>query len=833
MKNKILLTGLMVIAGLFAIMANWNDMKNQNNSGETGLIINEVIADNRSLYGDAYGEFRDIVELYNGTSQPIDLEGYGISDDPDRSHKYTFTQVIIEPYAYLVLFGGDSRDQEEDLSGSFVSKNADQTIYLGFNLDKKGEKILLSDSQGQEVHTLAFGPMEANMSYGLSSEGGYVYYSQGSPNMANEGYVIEDMDKYLTSIEIRPNLQPGIYNSEIRLEFSLENMTDSQDMQLKYTLDGSDPNPSSLTYQEGIIIDRTDDLPLRYVNIPATFADIPRTPTGDVSKGQVVKAQYFSGDLALGHMFTGTYYVWDQGSDRYAFDVVSLTTDPDHLFNEETGIYVVGKKYLERAPRNPDGGTPANYNQRGPEWERPAHVEFFDSQGDQVFSQDIGIRLFGGWSRANEKKSFKLLARDEYGQPTMDYDFFEGLTDSQGERIDSFKRLLFRSGGNDFDQALFRDLMIDSLVEGLVDYQAYKQVILFINGEYYGIYHLREHLDEHYLESHYNIPEDQVSIITYLPDGLENYYGSEEDFQSFKDFLSYVKNHDLTIDEHFKYVEDRLDLANLMDYYITNLYIANSDWPGNNSKIWRYTGQVDESTPDGRYRFLMYDTEFSFGMYEGSGKNAFDSFSMLLDTPGNAWPNPGWSINLFQQLMENESFKEDFAMRFADLMNSRFHKDRVIGQIEYFEDLYEPEMEEYIERYHFWAIHDTQEWKTSIVYGLKSFAEKRSMYLMTYAKRHLDLGPIKTLKISDFKGGTIRVNDSYYLKDLEDLFTLKYYEGQILGLKAIPEKGYKFAGWETEDESLEGDLLSGNLDTDFISFALDSFLEIRPVFVEE
>lgn len=104
---------------------------------------------------------------------------------------------------------------------------------------------------------------------------------------------------------------------------------------------------------------------------------------------------------------------------------------------------------------------------------------------------------------------------------------------------------------------------------------------------------------------------------------------------------------------------------------------------------------------------------------------------------------------------------------------------------------------------------------------------------MTYAKRHLDLGPIKSLKIGNFQGGRIRVNESYDLWDLEDLFTLNYYEGQILGLEAIPEKGYRFVGWETEDERLEEDLLIGKLDADFISLALDRFLEIRPVFIEE
>lgn len=826
MKNKIPLFCLLLVAISAVFMTVQGS--GQLNSPEVeeveraGLIISEVIADNQSLLTDNTGKRRDMIELYNDSEEAVDLSGYGLTDDPDVSHQFVFPELVMEPFEYLIIYCDDVPDRSEFI----VMKKGQSELYTGFRLSKEGEKVLLSDTEGNIVSGLVFEAMEPNMSYAYH-QGEYKHLAMGTPGESNEGYFIDDLDEYMDSITIKPTVAPGIYEDAVTLDFETNDR-----LVLRYTLNSKDPSILSKSYDASITINPTDNQPVRYANIRSTFYELPRVPSSEVSKGLVVKARYFYEDTPVGDMFTGTYFVWDEGSDRYDFDVVSLTSDPENLYNDETGIYVVGKTYLENAPEHTDGGTPANYNNRGRDWEREAHVAFYDSDGSLTFDQDIGIRMFGGWSRANEKKSFKLLARNEYGQSTMDHAFFDDLTDSEGNQIDSFKRLLLRTGGNDFDQALFRDLLVDDLVDGLMDYQEYKQIMVFINGEYFGIYHLREHMDEHYLASHYNVSEDDVAIIAYHPSGLQQYAGSEEEFKRFEAFLEYARNHDLSLDEHFDYVSSQMDMDNFIDYYALNLFIANSDWPSNNSKVWRYHGELDEDTPDDKYRFLLYDTEFSFGMYNGSHHMSFDSFGMLHNISHEIWPNPEWSTNLYRQLMTNEGFKEAFVQRFCDLMNSRFYADDVNARIDDYVTLYKPEMEEYIERFHFWAISNVNDWEFGIVGGIKEFVDGRAGHLFGHAKRHLELGDIKQTKVKKFEGGSIVVNDSFTMTNMESLRKLIYFEGYPVSFEAQAHEGYTFEGWMVSD-GFEEHLIQGDLSSALIVFEPGKLLEIEPIFKQK
>ena len=265
-------------------------------------------------------------------------------------------------------------------------------------------------------------------------------------------------------------------------------------------------------------------------------------------------------------MFVRTYFIWEEGIERYSFEVVSLTTDPDNLFKGDTGIYTVGTKYLNASSPYPDGGTPANYNQRGREWEREANIEFFNTAGEVFLNQGIGIRTFGGWSRANAKKSFKLFPRRVYDEAgSLDYPFFDGLMDEMGRPIESFERLLLRSGGNDWDHTLFRDPLVVSLVEDICMTQAYKPVILFLNGEYFGIYHLREHMDQNYLASHFNLDSDKTSIFNMTGSGPELYEGEEEELERYWDFFGFLEESDLSIESEFEQVEEMIDLEILIN----------------------------------------------------------------------------------------------------------------------------------------------------------------------------------------------------------------------------------------------------------------------------
>ena len=147
-----------------------------------------------------------------------------------------------------------------------------------------------------------------------------------------------------------------------------------------------------------------------------------------------------------------------------------------------------------------------NFTQRGREWEREAYIEYFDG-GEAKFSQNLGIRIHGGATRTYPQKSIRLYARGEYGQEFIEYPIFGNKKImEEGNVADKFKTLLLRNGGNDGQSTIFRDALMQSLVEHTsLDIQAYKPVIVFLNGEYWGIHNIRERFDRHYFEQYYGV----------------------------------------------------------------------------------------------------------------------------------------------------------------------------------------------------------------------------------------------------------------------------------------------------------------------------------------
>src|SRR5690606_19810813 len=171
----------------------------------------------------------------------------------------------------------------------------------------------------------------------------------------------------------------------------------------------------------------------------------------------------------------------------------------------------VGGKILEEyIQHNPgeviNGYTDANYKRRGDEWEKPANFEYFDSTTDPAnLNHQIDVRIHGGFSRSYPVKSIRLYAKNKYGTDYFYHKFFDELELSQ------FKRLILRNSGNDYDFVLFRDGLIHELVQDLnIETQAFQPTIVFINGEFWGIHHLRERIDDHYLEQHYGVDRGRI-----------------------------------------------------------------------------------------------------------------------------------------------------------------------------------------------------------------------------------------------------------------------------------------------------------------------------------
>ncbi|MDI9512783.1 MAG: CotH kinase family protein [Eubacteriales bacterium] len=619
--------------------------------------------------------------------------------------------------------------------------------------------------------------------------------------------------------------ESGWYKNKFNLSLS----TKEPDAKIYYTLDGSIPDENSLLYTGPISIkNRTEQA--NTISEIKTAINNDNKPRTNVFKGNVIRARVYKDGYEPSDLVTHTYFVDKKQSDRYSFPVVSLVCDPDDLFDYERGIYVPGKIYDERINYAiPDYEREANYTQKGIEWERPVHIEFFETDGSLAFKLDAGIRIHGGATRATLQKSLRIYARAEYDkQNTIDYRIFPNATKADGSPLEKYKRLLLRNGGNDFWDSFFRDAFMQDLVAHTgLDRQSSRPAIVFINGEYWGIHNIRERIDDHYIANKYDIDTNRVVILEgdgWLAEGAD---GDELHYKNMIDFL-YEK--DISLKENYDYIKTQMDVDNYIDYQISQIYFANDDWPGNNIKFWRVRTDeyIEEAGQlDGRWRWILFDVDFGFGLYKHLDGYKHQTLSFAMQENGPDWPNPDWSTFLLRTLMKNEDFKQSFVNRFADHLNSSFSTPRVLSKINEFEKLYKAEMKEHIYRWN--TMGSVNDWEDR-VYVLKHFAEKRPGSMYSQLNRVLDLGGTSKLTLDcDDDKGYIKVNSisikrgEVGIGDRPYPWTGMYFNQVPITLTAVPYEGNSFIGWE-------GDISEDLRDQARITLSLDQAISLTASF---
>jgi hypothetical protein len=449
--------------------------------------------------------------------------------------------------------------------------------------------------------------------------------------------------------------------------------------------------------------------------------------------------------------------------------VVAVTTDPGNLWDPEYGIYVKG----------PDAETDfpyfnANFWQ---DWERPAHVEFYDEAGQQGFNLDAGIRIYGGWTRGLPQKSMTIFARNQYGPGSIQYPLFPVRSYSE------FESFVIRNSGNDWfgvdweSGTMFRDVLMTGLTRSMdLEYQEARPSVVYINGEYWGIHYIREKISEHYLSSLSGNDPDSLEI---LERNMEVIQGSQEHFASLINFLS---SNDISRIENYEYVKQQMDVRNFIHYQLSEIFFDNRDWPGNNIKYWRAAG------PQGKWRWILFDTDFGFGLWDVD--NLFrNTIEFALEENGPGHPNPPWSTFMLRTLMENLEFRESFINTFADQINTSFQYDSVKTQIENLKAVIGEEMVNHAER---WG-GSYQQW-TNRTMELREFARLRPSIVLSDIATTLEAGKRVSLNldISEKRAGSIMINSV-----IMDEFPWQgtYFDGVPVTVTAVPATGYRFAGW--------------------------------------
>jgi len=644
-----------------------------------------------------------------------------------------------------------------DLSNGLSGAN----FHTNFKISSSSETLILSNHQGNIVDQLVVGELKSNVSYGVSNQSdNLVYFTETTPgavNSVNEyvGFVTED---------IVFSHDGGVFHSSFLLSLT----GNSAGQEIRYTTDATEPTVHSTRYTGSIYM---------YGN-------------------KVIRARIFQDNSLLKPSVSRTYlYNVNQN-----IDMIHLVTEPDHFFDENTGIYVPGLNY--------DYGVPhwgANF---WADWERPIHVSFYDKNtGALGTSFNAGVKIYGAWSRGqNEQRSLSLFARSQYGTPKFKYPFFDNVN------YDKFESLVLRNSGQDWLDTSIRDITITSLMEGSgLDYGSYRPVSTYLNGAYWGMYSLREKNNEHMLASKHDIDADDITILT------NNAQEVEGDNQTYNTLINYIKNTDLNIDANFDYVRERIDLKNYAMYQVAQIYLDNTDWPGNNIKYWTH--------PEGKWRWILYDTDFGFSVWFRGQTYENNTLSFALEPNGPGWPNPSWSTLLFRKLLTNTSFKHQFINRYADELNTRFQPDHVKDHIESVYQKVEPELEAH---YNKWGAYWNNEnpiandspndirTKSDAIASkniMKEFADHRHGYAKDHLETQFSLADYTLAIVNNYTNrGSVVLNDNLSIQ--EAVWEGNYYTGVPIQLRAVPETGYVFSRWlgvsNSSDATIELDLSSGN-----------------------
>jgi len=580
-----------------------------------------------------------------------------------------------------------------------------------------------------------------------------------------------------------------------------------------YTLNGDEPTRESIPYEGPVSISSRAGEPNSYSMISGTTYEYATwaPPVDEVFKATVFRAALFDSVERVGPVWSHTYFVDEGMPGRYGLMVISIVTDSLNFFGYEEGIYMTGKIFDEWRQANPslnltfNGGAPTNYGQRGEEWERPIHIEFFEPDGRVAMAQDAGVRIHGGWSRAFRQKSLRLYSRSDYGTSRFSYRIFPE------NPLSDFNRLILRNSGQDWTQTMLRDAFMQSLAKNLgFDTMESRPAAVFINGEFWGIHNIRERYDVHYIETNYGVDREQIDILTGFRQEKE---GSR---QHYLDMINYIEANGLTSNVHFNYLRTLMDVENYRDYYISNIYINNTDWPHNNIDYWRkQTAQYEPDAPyghDGRWRWMMFDTDFGFGWNRPVDAYRFNNLERVTSPDGSTGNNP-WSTFLIRRMLDNPGFRNDFIDRFADLLNTNFRPDRVLGQLEAMKSEMEPWMQEHFDR---WGYFDDR-WKTPQNLNdwegrldlMRHFAQTRAAWVRTHLAGKFDLGGSRdlTVDVASPGGGTVKVNSIYIRAETPGVdagpypWTGIYFNFRPVRLVAIPEPGYRFAGWTGRSSS--------------------------------
>ena len=576
--------------------------------------------------------------------------------------------------------------------------------------------------------------------------------------------------------------------------------------EIYYSVDGSDPDETSKLYGGPIKITAGK-------KVKATTIKAVAVKYGEFS--EAVTKSYVTGTDIYERFSPETY-------------VFVLSSDPHGLYDYYDGVAVEGflrdeykKNVWKGGPIDPPA--PANYNIGGRESERDMYVEAYDYKGNKLIDQAAGGRVVGGWSRANDQKSWRLFARKEYSIGKFNYPFFDGALNGNDELITKFDRITLRNNANDREEAAIRDELSTTLAKqaGFPDTQDFAPAAVFLNSKYYGFSWLKEAYSAGYLEQMYGGAKENYQILQNNEKGKsKNNDGKQinggEEF-AYKDWEHVYKLAEKAVkegaDSPYGFTEDKIfnefcalvDLDNFMLYYAIQIYIDNKDWPNNNFKMWRYYADEGERIThpfnDGKWRLLMFDIEFAWGLY---GKKYYED--TLADVLGIGRKNHmGGTSVILKAMLQREDMRGKFANTMCDLTSGAFSSENALKVLDELSEIGNPELNNAISEgtLSFWVSEFTYDIKRI---EIKDFILKRPEFIIDSVRDIFEV-PKETetyrVSLTNAEGAQSLLNSRRLSEDGASAET-EYISCYNVDIKAEIREGYEFEKWEINGEPFYG-----------------------------
>ncbi len=737
---------------------------------EDYLIINEFLPNNKGNF-NVNGNFLSYIEVKNTGNETINLKEYFLSNDTSEPFSWQLPDVPLksnEVYLFYtteldnvnntdfklnknsgtIILSKNNKIVEQvdytNVTGGYAYIKNNGTFYEGINISpgydnsdiEKFNKEYRSNPKDLIINEV----MTSNNTY-LPQNGGNYYdwielYNNSDKTIKLSDYTITtDVDNInLYKLEDK-ELKPGEYYI-----LMASGNVDNSNSKYKHANFKVSPTESLYLYKNGELIDSVfvSSIPKEYSygrNKDGYYYF--KTPTPGKANGSGISAIAYTptfdtkpgiyndiDELKVEITGSGTIYYTLDGSEPttsskvYDSPIVLSKTTVVRIINYEKGkktseivtaSYIINENHT--LPVLSIGITPNNFNRvlnaGGSSLTLPAHAELFESDG--TFTIDCGLKLFGGSTRYIPKKSFALKFSSKYGDSSLEYKVFDN------REATNYKALVIRSGSQDGQYSMIRDELATSIMDdyGTVDVQAYKPVILYVNGKYWGIYYLREKVDEDYIENNYNVDGSYSNILRI--DG-EVKYGTRDFYTK---LLNFVKNNDMTTNENYNKVKEMLDVTNYIDFWIGELYTTNNDIV--NLRYFNNT-MLD----DGKIKMIFYDFDFAFYNY------GFNYLSWMLNPDGMG--EYGYDNTLLIRLLQNKEFKQLFLERLSYNMNNVWTDSNVLNRFNELKKIIEPEMPRNQER---WGYTMTT-WYNELE-KLENYIKKRRSFMLNSVKWYFGL----------------------------------------------------------------------------------------------